>query len=113
MRIQTWLRWSFLVRIYRLENAGRIPKFWRRWLKEYDRSKWFREIGALREGNLVLVLDENSPGGHWPMGRISRPLPGKDGVVRTVLVKTSSGEYVRLVSKLSLLDFVNHEAGVK
>ena len=43
------------------------------------------------------------------MGRIIRPLPWPGHVVRTVIVKTSRGEYVRPVSKLCLLNFVKSE----
>ena len=89
-------------------------QFWRRLLKEYapyliERRKWSLEVKYLREGNVVdgnsswyflLVIDGNSLRSHWPMGRIFRPLPGKDGVVSTVLVKTSTEEYVRSVTKL-------------
>ena len=42
--------------------------------------------------------------GHWPLGRIVRPLLGPDGVARTALVKTADGEYVRPVAKLCLLE---------
>ena len=50
-----------------------------------------------------MIVDQNSPRGDWPLGRIVRPLPGSDGVVRAALVRTSSGEYVRPVAKLCFL----------
>ena len=47
-------------------------KFWRRWTKEYlvelqKRQKWLKETPNFRVGNLVLILDENTDRGLWPM----------------------------------------------
>ena len=64
----------------------------------------------LREGDVVLIIDESSPREHWPMGKVVRSLPGPDGIVRAVLVKTSKGEYVRPVSKVCHLDFASSDS---
>lgn len=37
------------------------------------------------------------------MGRIQEILPGKDGLVRSVIVKTANGIYKRPIVKLALL----------
>ncbi|XP_045033927.1 uncharacterized protein LOC116933188 [Daphnia magna] len=42
--------------------------------------------------------------GHWPIGRVTRVIPSPDGVVRSVYVKTPTGEYYHPVSKLCLLE---------
>ena len=42
-------------------------------------------------GDIVLVVDENSPRNLWPLGRILEVKPNKgDGLVRTVSLKTCS-----------------------
>ena len=40
-------------------------------------------------GDLVLLADESIPRGKWPLGRIVEVIPSRDGLVRTVRVKTS------------------------
>ena len=64
----------------------------------------------LREGDVVLIIDESSPREHWPMGKVVGSLPGPHGIVRATLVKTSKGEYVRPVSKLCHLNFVSPDS---
>ena len=83
--------------------------FWRRWMDEYvpfliERRKWLKDRRNVKEGDIVLVVDRNTPRGEWPVGRILRPNPSPDGRVRTALVKTRSGEYLRPVAKLCLLE---------
>ena len=51
-------------------------------------------------GDLVLVADKKSSRGTWPVGRITKVMPGKDGIVRTAVVQTQYGEYVRPAIKL-------------
>nr|XP_055049230.1 uncharacterized protein LOC129434322 isoform X1 [Misgurnus anguillicaudatus] len=83
--------------------------FWSRWLKEYlpalqQRQKWFQPKRNLQKGDLVLVLYENTPRNHWPLGLITQVYPGADGLVRTVEVKTQAGIYNRPVDKICLLE---------
>ena len=86
-----------------------VQHFWKRWLREYlpaltERRKWTNDTRNVREGDLVLVVDENSPRGCWPLGRVLRVLPGDDGRVRAAEVRTKSGTYIRPVVKLCLLE---------
>ena len=52
-------------------------------------------------GDLRLIADENTPSKHWPLERIIKTFPGKDGLVRTAQVKTSWSVLTRSVDKLS------------
>ena len=61
----------------------------------------------LTDGDIVLVMDVNTPRKCWPLGRVIRSFPGKDGLVRSVEVKTSWAVFTRPVNKLCLLDSVN------
>jgi hypothetical protein len=88
--------------------------FWRRWLQEYlptitDRRKWLFDKKNLAVDDVVLVVTPNSPRGHWPIGRVTRVVLSPDGVVRSVFVKTSAGEYHRPVAKLCLLETSTEE----
>ena len=81
-------------------------QFWSRWVKEYaptvtTRSKWCKRTTELASGDLVLIKDEKTERGIWPLGRIVKTYESKDGVVRKVDVKTKNGIYTRPVHKLS------------
>ena len=63
--------------------------FWKRWMREYipmlqQRHKWIGEKGSLAIGDLVLVVDDNSPRGRWLLGRVVKTFPGHDHRVRVV-----------------------------
>ena len=69
-----------------------------------ERRKWLEDRRNLRVGDLVLIVDNNTPRGHWPLGLVLKTMPGSDGIVRTALVKTSQSEFTRPVAKLCLLE---------
>ena len=74
-------------------------EFWRRWSKEYTftlikRQKWFHKKRNVRLGDIVLVLDDNSARGQWPIGRIVELCPDRHGLVRSVMIKTKDVEAV-------------------
>ena len=68
------------------------------------RPCWRNKKPNFEEGELVLVRDDASKRGKWPLGRITRVMPGPDGVVRVVEVKTKNGTYTRPVAKLCKLE---------
>lgn len=83
--------------------------FWKRWHKEYlptliKRGKWSREGRRIQVGDVVLVAENNTPRGRWPLARVVKVFPGSDGRVRTVKLKTKNGTYVRPVVKLCVLE---------
>ena len=82
---------------------------WHRWLKEYlpglnVRHKWTADQRNHVVGDLILLVDDNRPRGQWLLGRVEEVFVSEDNRVRTVRVKTSTGSYVRPVSKLCLLE---------
>ena len=82
--------------------------FWLRWTKEYlpllqARSKWSELEPNVSVGDIVLLV-EDSPRNSWPLARILEVLPGDDGLVRTVRVKTRSTTLVRPIAKVCLLE---------
>ena len=68
-----------------------------------ERRKWRKDARNVCEGDLVLVVDENSPRGCWPLGRVLIALPGDDWRIRAAEVRTKTGTYIRPVVKLCLL----------
>ena len=86
---------------------------WRRWRREYlptltERNKWLVDCKQMNVGNLVLIAEDNESRGRWHLGKVAKLLPGSDGRVRSVEVRTAVGTMVRPVAKLCLLE-ENHE----
>ena len=84
--------------------------FWRRWVKEYlptlqERQKWFRPRRNFQIGDIVLLTDEKSPRGLWPLARItSVKTSQRDRLVRSVTLKTKSSTLERPIDKIVLLE---------
>ena len=83
--------------------------FWSRWTKKYLshlqlRHKKIEKKRNLKPGDLVLIAESFVPRGQWPKGRVVKVFPGKDGLVRTVELRTMTGSYIRSVTKLVYLE---------
>ena len=83
--------------------------FWRRWTKEYlpilqHRSRWLRKRRNFRPGDVVLVVDDLQPRGKWPLGLVISVRAGRDGLVRTVEIRSQNNRKVVSVSRLCLLE---------
>ncbi|XP_065223148.1 uncharacterized protein LOC135847518 [Planococcus citri] len=86
--------------------------FWRQWAQEYlrtlqKRTKWRSPVSRpIQIDDIVLISDEQSPPLVWPLGRITKLYPGKDGQIRVVDLRTRNGACLqRPVAKL--IPFVN------
>ena len=84
-------------------------QLWKRSRKEYlptllARQKWRNETNNLEVGDVVLIVDENTPRGLWPLARVVQVHPGSDGRVRSADVKTATSTYTRPANKLCLLE---------
>ena len=85
-----------------------VQRFWQRFIREYlptlqKRGKWRLKERQMKIGDLVLMVDYEIPRGKWKLARVEEVYPGKDGVVRNVLVKTQHGQYKRSVQRLCVL----------
>ncbi len=83
--------------------------FWKRWINDYIpnlmvRSKWLEVKENLKVGDVVLILDESTPRGCWPMAKITNVHVGRDGLVRSVELKSGKRQLVRPLTKLCLLE---------
>ena len=78
-------------------------QFWNRYLKNYlplltIRTKWTQPTQNIQIGDLVWLLEDLTPRGLWPLGRVLRFFPGSDKIVE---IHTSRGRLTRPVVKLS------------
>ena len=86
-----------------------LNQFWKRWHNDYlleqsIRKKWKTPRSEDLMGKIVLIKDDNLSRNAWMIGRIVEILPSKDGLVRNVMVKTSSSLLRRAVQKLALFE---------
>ena len=82
-----------------------LENFWTRWSTEclqryYAIYKWNKPTPSLKEGTLVLVVDERFPPSKWPLGRITKTHPGEDGLTRLVTIRTQSSIIKRSINKI-------------
>lgn len=87
--------------------------FWKRWVREVlpdllPRKKWTQEQKPLQVGELVLIVDPDSPRNVWPRGIIQNVFPGRDGRVRLVELKTKSGTLRRSAARVARIP-IAHE----
>ncbi|KAK3740123.1 hypothetical protein QZH41_001270 [Actinostola sp. cb2023] len=78
----------------RVQHLANI--FWSRWRKEYlptlqSRRKWQNASRDLKEGDLVLLCNKDAPRNDWPLARVVKAQPGRDGKVREVDLETAKG----------------------
>lgn len=86
--------------------------FWSRWRKEYlptlqPRRKWQDKSRNLQEGDLVLLCSKDAPRNDWPLARVTKAQPDRDGKVRKVdLITAKEGSekhYHRQITECILL----------
>ena len=72
-------------------------QFWIRWRSEYtsqfqQRRKWNTPQRDSRVGDIVLLQDGDFPRNQWPLARVTKVFPSKDGRIRKVqLLLTREG----------------------
>jgi hypothetical protein len=86
-----------------------LNQFWRRWHSDYLLEQSIRKIWKNPRkddllGKLVLIKDDHLSRNVWILGRIVDILPSRDGLVRTVMVKTRTSLLRRAVQKLALFE---------
>ena len=86
-----------------------VNVFWKRWIAEYlpilqSRRKWLRILENVKVGDLVLIVDESVPRGSWPMGLVTDVTEGRDGLVRSVKMRSRNKQVVRPITKIVFLE---------
>ena len=85
-----------------------LHHFWQCWSSEYITSfkhytKWYYPSRNICVGDIVILQEDNLIPTKWPLARVFKVHAGKDDLVQVVTVKTSSGTYMRPISKIALL----------
>ena len=89
-----------------------INSFYTRWSKEYLgelRSFHRNKQGVDLKVGYVVLVDVGGKRQNWPVGIVEEICPGKDGLVRMVKVRTSSGVLSRPIQKVCLLEMCDVE----
>ncbi|KAL0902401.1 hypothetical protein ABMA27_000282 [Loxostege sticticalis] len=74
------------------------------------RTKWRTMQHKVKEGEMVLLKEDNAPPLKWRLGRIVKLHPGPDNITRVVDVKTAKGIVRRALNKLVALPNKDVEA---
>ncbi|XP_077865185.1 uncharacterized protein LOC144351341 [Saccoglossus kowalevskii] len=99
-----------LNRRYHLAELQHI--FWQRWSAEYLTALRERHLltakgiktNTAKVRDVVLIHDDIRKCIHWHMAIITKLLPGKDGIVRAVEIRTRLGKTNRPIAKLYPLE---------
>ena len=86
--------------------------FYKRFVREYlptlqQRNKWLTEKTNLQVNDIVLVAEENSPRGHWPIGLVIEVNRSRDNLVRSAKIKIGKSTKTRPITQLVHLE--HHE----
>ena len=87
-------------------------QFWSRWKREYlgevqKRDKWTESKNPkIKEGDLVVLTDDNIHKSKWQLGRVIKLISSEDGIIRRIQIKTKMGVYDRPIQKVCLIEGV-------
>ncbi|GFW39155.1 integrase catalytic domain-containing protein [Trichonephila clavipes] len=100
----TLSRWQKLTKI--------VQHIWTKWSRDYlnnlqQRNKWQFHKDNVKLNTMVLIKDDNLPVNKWSLGRITKLVPGTDGKVRAVEIKTNKGNIKRSIGKVCVLPLDN------
>ena len=87
--------------------------FWTRWRTGYlqllqSRQKWTKKRRNLQVDDVVLLKEDGTGRGHWPMARVVEAHQSKDGLVRSVTLRVKDSTLKRPVHKTVLLVAANN-----
>ena len=66
-------------------------QFWSCWKKEFlqtlqQRQKWTGQQRNMTRGDIVIIKEDDTPRGHWKLGRVEECHPSADGIIRSVKI---------------------------
>ncbi|XP_046868538.1 uncharacterized protein LOC124460991 [Drosophila willistoni] len=93
---------------YWQQSQAMLQGFWKRWHLEYltslqQRPNWLMKSANPKPDDLVLVKDSRTPPASWILARSIETIPGPDGLVRALKLKTATGEMTRSITKVAPL----------
>ncbi|XP_065075027.1 uncharacterized protein LOC135698825 [Ochlerotatus camptorhynchus] len=99
------------------QTQRHLQRIWARWYPEYLQQLHSRAVQGCKSpskieiGRLAVIKDDCLPPAQWPLGKIVKVHPGKDGIVRVVTLKTASSDnVVRPVVRIALLPIPNDQS---
>mgnify|MGYP003465469978 FL=1 len=80
-------------------------EIWRHFIREIlpeisPRTKWYKTFPPLKIGDLVLVIEEGTPRGHWKMALVEEVKTSTDGIVRSAKVRMNDRTFDRPIINL-------------
>ncbi|GFU50668.1 integrase catalytic domain-containing protein [Trichonephila clavipes] len=86
-------------------RAKVIEELKRRFRNEYigqliQRQKQHPQSSNIQVGDIILIGDDWKKRLQWPLARVIKLIPGKDGLVRTVKLKTQSRTLIRPIQRM-------------
>ncbi|GFQ95538.1 DUF5641 domain-containing protein [Trichonephila clavata] len=84
-------------------------RFRREYLSELIQKSNEKLSRAPEVGEIVLIGDDNKKRLFWPMAKIIELIPGRDGKIRTVKLKTQHGTVLRPVQRVYPLEIRTNE----
>jgi len=91
-----------------------LDDIWQRYHKEIlpalnKLDKWAEKRKQIQEGDIVVLFEEKLRS-VWPLGRVTKVYPGKDGLVRTVQILCNGRHLDRSLNKIRVIqEFVEQE----
>ncbi|KMQ82170.1 hypothetical protein RF55_23922, partial [Lasius niger] len=76
-------------------------------LREFSKGNGIQN--NIKEGDLVLIETDNLKRLDWPLAKVLKIFPGKDGKCRVARLKTKGGEILRPYQRLCPLELQNDE----
>ena len=94
--------------ILMMNQEKSLRSIWKMWREEYIRSLGvcpdIRNNVPIKENDLVMVSDNSTPRCTWSIGRIAELIQGRDGRIRSVIVKNKGKLRTRPIQMISQLE---------
>ena len=92
-----------------------VNSYWDRWLKQYlvtlqSRQRWQRVRDNVKVNDVMLLIDESVPRGCYPLGIVVETIKNRDGLVRSVKLRSRGKTVVRPLTKVVFLEGDGHES---
>ncbi|GFS88748.1 DUF5641 domain-containing protein [Nephila pilipes] len=90
---------------YRIKLLSDLrQRFRKEYLSELIQKQNDNPVREPRVGEVVLIGDDNKKRLFWPIAKIIELIPGRDGEIRTVRLKTQHGSVIRPVQRIFPLE---------
>ncbi|GFS86036.1 DUF5641 domain-containing protein [Nephila pilipes] len=90
---------------YRIKLLSDLrQRFRKEYLSELIQKQNDNPVREPRVGEVVLIGDDNKKHLFWPIAKIIELIPGRDGEIRTVRLKTQHGSVIRPVQRIFPLE---------